>query len=60
MDLFAKSQTLTPEQNEALKTAWDQLGNRAFAAANAGDKMATEAVLKMRDSGIGARTGRER
>jgi hypothetical protein len=58
IDIFGKSQQLTPEQNETLNQAWLRLGNQAFAAANRGDKMATEAVMKMRDSHIGSRPGR--
>ena len=58
MDIFSQTQRLTPEQNDALSQAWQQLGNKAFAAANRGDKMATEAVLKMRDAQIGGRPGR--
>jgi hypothetical protein len=54
-ELFGATQQLTAEQNEALTQAWEQLGNRAFAAANAGDKAATEAVLKMRDSKVSPR-----
>jgi hypothetical protein len=57
MDLLDKAQQLSPEQGQALETAWQQLGNKAFAAANAGDKMATDAVLKMRDSKFGGRRG---
>jgi hypothetical protein len=49
-ELFGAAQQLTPEQNAALTQAWEQLGNKAFEAANAGDRTATEAVLKMRDS----------
>jgi len=56
MDLLGKSQQLSEEQNELLKQAWQQLGNKAFVAAERGDKMATEAVLKMRDSKIGDRS----
>ena len=58
MDVFSKSQGLTPEQHNALTQALQRLGNRAFDAANKGDKAATEAVLKMRASGIGDQTGR--
>jgi len=54
-ELFGAAQQLTAEQNEALTQAWEQLGNKAFAAANAGDKAATEAVLKMRDSKVSQR-----
>jgi hypothetical protein len=57
IDIFSKSQQLTPEQNDALNQAWMKLGNLAFAAANAGDKGATEAVLKMKDTGIGEKRG---
>ena len=55
--LFSKSQQLTPEQNEALNQVWVQLSNQAFEAANNGDKAATEAVLKMKESGVGNRRG---
>ena len=55
--LFGEAQQLTPEQSQALNQAWEQLGNKAFAAANTGDKQATETVLKMRDAKVGARTG---
>ncbi len=58
MEIFSKSQQLTPQQNEALNQAWVKLGNQAFAAANKGDKSATEAVLKMRESGIGDQRAR--
>jgi hypothetical protein len=57
IDIFSKSQQLTPDQNDALNQAWMKLGNLAFAAANAGDKGATEAVLKMKETGIGERRG---
>ena len=56
-DIFGKAAQLTPEQNEALNQAWQDLGNRAFAVANQGDKTATEAVLKMRDLKLGDQTG---
>jgi hypothetical protein len=55
--IFNKSQQLTTDQNDALNQAWMKLGNLAFAAANAGDKGATEAVLKMKATGIGERRG---
>lgn len=55
--IFSKSQQLTTDQNDALNQAWMRLGNLAFAAANAGDKGATEAVLKMKETGIGERRG---
>ena len=57
IDIFSKSQQLTPDQNDALNQAWMKLGNLAFEAANAGDKGATEAVLKMKETGIGDRRG---
>ena len=57
MDIFGKSQQLTADQNDALSQAWLRLGNQAFEAANRGDKAATEAVLKMKQSGIGERRG---
>jgi hypothetical protein len=57
INMFGETQQLTEEQSQALNQAWEQLGNKAFAAANAGDKQATEAVLKMRESKIGTRTG---
>ena len=57
VDIFSKSQQLTAEQNDALNQAWMKLGNLAFEAANAGDKGATEAVLKMKETGIGDRRG---
>ena len=56
--IFSKSQQLTADQNQALNQAWLNLGNMAFAAANKGDKAATEAVLKMRETGIGERRTR--
>lgn len=59
IDIFGKKQQLTTEQNDALNQAWMKLGNQAFAAANSGDKAATEAVLKMRESGIGDRRGQK-
>jgi hypothetical protein len=59
MDIFSQAQQLTPEQNDALTQAWMTLGNQAFEAANKGDKAATEAVLKMKQSGIGERRGRQ-
>lgn len=52
-DIFSKVQQLTPAQTEALNQAWTKLGNEAFEAANRGDKAATEAVMKMRETGIG-------
>ena len=55
MAIFSETQQLTAVQNDALNEAWEQLGNKAFAAANAGDKLATEAVEKMRDSKLGSR-----
>jgi hypothetical protein len=58
IEIFNKTQQLTAEQNEALDQAWQKLGNQAFAAANQGDKSATEAVLKMKETGIGERRGR--
>lgn len=58
MFILGKSAQLSAEQNDLLDQAWLQLGNKAFAAANAGDKMATEAVLTMRNSPFGSRTGR--
>jgi hypothetical protein len=57
IDLFEKSQQLNADQNEALNQAWLKLGNLAFEAANSGDKSATEAVLKMKETGIGNRRG---
>lgn len=57
IDIFSKSQQLTADQNDALNQAWMKLGNLAFAAANAGDKGATEAVLKMKATGIGEKRG---
>ena len=57
-DLFASAQQLTPEQSNALNDAWQKLGNQAFAAANQGDKSATEAVLKMKETGVGERRSR--
>ena len=58
MDIYAKAQQLTAEQNDALNQAWQRLGNQAFDAANKGDKTATQAVLKMRESRIGDQSGR--
>ena len=58
IDIFSKAQQLTADQNDALTQAWLTLGNQAFEAANKGDKAATEAVLKMKESGIGDRRGR--
>ena len=58
VDIFGKSAQLSAEQKDLLNQAWLQLGNKAFAAANAGDKMATETVMLMRNSQIGERTGR--
>ncbi len=58
IEIYGKSQQLTADQNEALNQAWLRLGNVAFTAANAGDKAATEAVLKMKATGIGDRRGR--
>ncbi len=55
--IFSKSQQLTTDQNDALNQAWLRLGNLAFTAANAGDKGATEAVLKMKETGLGDRRG---
>lgn len=55
MVIISKSQELTAEQNDALSQAWMNLGNQAFAAANQGDKVATEAVLKMKEVGYGER-----
>lgn len=52
-DIFSRTQQLTSAQTEALNQAWLQLGNQAFEAANKGDKTATEAVIKMREYGIG-------
>ena len=52
------AQQLTAEQNDALTQAWEKLGNQAFAAANQGDKSATEAVLRMKQAGIGERRSR--
>jgi len=57
IDIFGNKQQLTTNQMDSLNEAWMKLGNQAFAAANAGDKAATEAVLKMRESGIGDRRG---
>jgi hypothetical protein len=59
IDLFNNSKPLTAEQNDALTQAWLKLGNQAFAAAETGDKAATEAVLKMKETGIGQRRGRQ-
>ena len=59
IDLFSKKQQLSTEQNDALNQAWMKLGNEAFAAANNGDKAATEAVLKMRETGIGERRSQQ-
>jgi hypothetical protein len=58
MVIFSKTQQLTAGQNDALNQAWLTLGNQAFNAANRGDKAATEAVLRMRQSGIGEQRGR--
>lgn len=58
MAIISKSQDLSAEQNDALSQAWMTLGNEAFAAANQGDKAATEAVLKMKDVGYGERRAR--
>lgn len=58
IEIFGKSQELNAAQVEALNDAWVKLSNQAFAAANAGDKNATEAVLKMKESGVGDRRGR--
>jgi hypothetical protein len=58
IEIFGKSQQLTADQNQALNQAWLNLGNLAFEAANKGDKAATEAVLKMKETGIGERRGR--
>lgn len=52
-DIFSQAQQLTAAQTEALNQAWLKLGNQAFEAANKGDKAATEAVIKMREYGIG-------
>ena len=57
MDIFSKAQQLTADQMDALSQAWLKLGNQAFEAANRGDKAATEAVLRMKQSGIGERRG---
>jgi hypothetical protein len=57
IEIFGKKESLTTEQKDALDQAWMKLGNEAFAAANNGDKAATEAVLKMRETGIGERRG---
>lgn len=59
IDIFGNKQQLTTNQMDALNEAWMKLGNEAFSAANAGDKAATEAVLKMRESGIGDRRGQK-
>src|SRR5262249_48586465 len=59
IEIFGQSSQLTAEQNEALNQAWLKLGNQAFAAANAGEKNATEAVLKMKETGIGERRGQK-
>ncbi|HVV70502.1 MAG TPA: hypothetical protein VHI52_03225 [Verrucomicrobiae bacterium] len=56
--IFNKGQQLTAEQKDALNQAWTKLGNLAFAAANNGDKNATEAVLKMKETGIDDRRSR--
>ena len=58
IDIFSKAQQLTPEQNDALNQAWLNLGNQAFEAANSGNKNATEAILKMKESRIGNRRDR--
>jgi len=58
IDIFGKTQELSPAQVEALNDAWVKLGNEAFAAANYGDKNATDAVLKMKETGIGERRSR--
>ncbi|HZR16121.1 MAG TPA: hypothetical protein VFE51_02235 [Verrucomicrobiae bacterium] len=58
IEIFGKAQQLTTEQNDALTQAWEKLGNQAFAAANQGDKSATEAVLRMKQAGIGERRSR--
>ncbi len=58
MDLLSKGQQLTADQNAALNQAWLKLGNEAFAAANKGNKNATEAVLKMREVQTGDQRGR--
>jgi hypothetical protein len=57
MAIFGNATQLTPDQNTALNQAWRQLGNKAFQAAESGDKMAADAVLKMRDSGFGKAAG---
>lgn len=57
--LFDNSKQLSAEQSDALNQAWMKLGNEAFAAADKGDKAATDAVLKMKDTGIGERRGRQ-
>jgi hypothetical protein len=59
IEIFDKAQQLTAEQSEALNQAWLKLGNMAFAAANAGDEAATKAVLKMKETGIGERRGKQ-
>ena len=58
IEICGKTQDLTPPQVEALNGAWISLGNEAFAAANNGDKNATDAVLKMKETGIGERRSR--
>lgn len=58
MAIFDSTNQLTTEQSEALNQAWLKLGNAAFAAADKGDQAATEAVLKMKGTGIGERRGR--
>jgi hypothetical protein len=58
IDIFSKAQQLTPEQSNALNDTWLKLGNEAFDAANQGDKGATEAVLKMKESRIGNQRNR--
>lgn len=51
--VFAQSQSLTPEQQDALQQAWLDIGNQAFKAANDGNKKALEAVQQMRASPYG-------
>jgi hypothetical protein len=51
--VFKESQSLTPEQQDALLQAWLDAGNQAFKAANNGDKEALEAVRQIRESPYG-------
>ena len=50
--IFGTSQTLTPDQDAALRQAWADIGNRAFQAANNGDKAALQAVTVIRTSDV--------